>query len=276
MSHRLPLIAAFTLALTILGPAVATNAQEPLPSSMAALGDSITRGFNSGPLAYQDNPTHSWSTGTNANVRSHYLRILEANPAILGRNFNDARSGAKMADLAGQVAVANAQQVEYITILMGGNDVCASSEAAMTPVETFRAQLETAMGDLATSSPNAKIYIVSIPDVYRLWEILHTSPSARLVWRLFRICQSMLARPASMDQEDVDRRARVRQRNIDYNQQLREVCATFTSCRYDDDAVFSTPFTRADVSTRDYFHPSAAGQAKLASVSWAAGYWGGP
>jgi len=27
---------------------------------------------------------------------------------------------------------------------------------------------------------------------------------------------------------------------------------------------------RSDVSTRDYFHPSLAGQAKLASVTWAA------
>ena len=276
MSHRLPLIAAFALAFALVAPSLTVNAQEPLPNSMAALGNSITRGFNSGPLAYQDNPTHSWSTGTNANVRSHYLRILEANPAILGKNFNDARSGAKMADLAGQAAVANAQHVDYITILMGGNDVCASSESAMTPVETFQAQFQTAMNSLATGSPTAKIYVVSIPDVYHLWEILHTSPSARLVWRLFRICQSLLARPNSMEQEDVDRRARVRQRNIDFNERLQQVCATFVSCRYDGGAVFSTPFSRSDVSTRDYFHPSAAGQAKLASVSWAAGYWGGP
>jgi lysophospholipase L1-like esterase len=276
MIRRSPLIAALALALTVIWPSLTANAQEPLPNSMAALGNSITRGFNSGPLSYQDNPTHSWSTGTNANVRSHYLRILAANPAIAGKNFNDARSGAKMADLAGQAAVANAQHVDYITILMGGNDVCASSESAMTPVATFRAQFQTAMNDLATGSPNAKVYVVSIPDVYRLWEILHASPTARLVWRLFRICQSMLARPNSMDQEDVDRRARVRQRNIDYNQQLHEVCATFSSCKYDGGAVFSTPFVRSDVSTRDYFHPSAAGQARLASVSWAAGYWGGP
>ena len=276
MSHRLPLIAAFALAFALVGPSLAVNAQEPLPNSMAALGDSITRGFNSGPLAYQDNPTYSWSTGTNANVRSHYLRILEANPAILGKNFNDARSGAKMGDLAGQAAVANAQVVEYITILMGGNDVCASSESAMTPVATFRAQFQTAMSSLATGSPAAKVYVVSIPDVYRLWQLLHTNPVARFMWNFFRICQSMLARPNSMEQEDVDRRARVRQRNIEYNQQLQEVCATFTNCRYDGGAVFSTAFAVSDVSTRDYFHPSAAGQAKLASVSWAAGYWGGP
>ena len=274
MIRRSPFVAAVALALTLIGPALDANAQEHLPNSMAALGNSITRGYNSGPLPYQDNPTYSWSTGTNPNVRSHYLRILEAKPAIAGKNFNDARSGAKMADLAGQAAVANAQRVDYITILIGGNDVCASSESAMTPVATFRDQFQTAMNELAAGSPKAKVYVVSIPDVYHLWEILHPDPAARFVWSFFRICQSLLARPNSTDQADVDRRARVRQRNIDYNQQLQEVCATVTNCRYDDGAVFSTAFAVSDVSTRDYFHPSAAGQAKLAAVSWAAGYWG--
>jgi hypothetical protein len=34
--------------------------------------------------------------------------------------------------------------------------------------------------------------------------------------------------------------------------------------------VFNTPFVRSDVSTRDYFHPSVAGQSKLAAITWAA------
>jgi lysophospholipase L1-like esterase len=274
MIRRSPLVLAVAIAITVLGPSLTAGAQEPWPNSMAALGNSITRGYNSGPLPYQDNPSYSWSTGTNANVRSHYLRILDANPAIAGKNFNDARSGAKMADLAGQAAVANGQQVDYITILMGGNDVCASSEAAMTPIATFRAEFETATSDLAGGSPNAKIYVVSIPDVYNLGVILHNDPSARFVWSFFRICQSLLARPNSTAQAEVDRRARVRQRNIDYNQQLQDVCGAFATCRYDGGVAFNTKFVTSDVSTRDYFHPSAAGQAKLAAVSWGAGYWG--
>ena len=274
MIRRSTLLLAITIAIVLIGPSLTADAQVPLPGSMAAMGNSITRGFNSGPLPYQDNPTYSWSTGSNAIVRSHYLRILDVNQAIAGKNFNNARSGAKMADLAGQVAVTNRQQVDYVTILMGGNDVCASSESAMTPVSAFRAQFQTAMNDLAAGSPNARVYVVSIPDVYNLWMILHNNPSARFMWSFFRICQSMLARPASTAQADVDRRARVRQRNIDFNQQLQEVCATFSNCRYDGGAVFNTKFVTSDVSTRDYFHPSAAGQAKLAEVSWRAGYWG--
>jgi hypothetical protein len=75
-----------------------------------------------------------------------------------------------------------------------------------------------------------------------------------------------------MAQADVDRRARVNQRVIDYNTQLAEVCATDIHCKFDNNAVFNTAFVPSDVTTRDYFHPSIAGQAKVANTSYAAGF----
>ena len=36
-------------------------------------------------------------------------------------------------------------------------------------------------------------------------------------------------------------------------------------CRFDDLAVFNYPFTRGQVTQRDYSHPSLSGQATLAS-----------
>ncbi|HXH34111.1 MAG TPA: hypothetical protein VNJ54_06820 [Plantibacter sp.] len=69
---------------------------------------------------------------------------------------------------------------------------------------------------------------------------------------------------------DVPGSARVRQRNIDYNTQLAEACGFFARCRFDGNAVFNTAFVRSDITTRDYFHPSTAGQAKLATVTWGA------
>jgi lysophospholipase L1-like esterase len=238
------------------------------PGSMASTGDSITRAFNTGWVPYVDWPPNSWSTGSSGTVNSHYRRILAANPAIAGRNYNDAQSGADMADLDGQVARAVAQGVEYVTILMGANDVCASSESAMTPVTTFRAQFEQGMQTLTGGLPEVRVFVASIPDVYRLWEIYHGSITAQFVWTAARICQSMLANPWSNAPADVARRARVRQRNIDYNTQLAEVCAFYVQCRFDGNAVFETAFVRSDVSTRDFFHPSVSGQAKLAAVTW--------
>ena len=258
------------LAAALAALALTGTASAAYPSSMASTGDSITRGFNDCTFPYIDCPAASWSTGTSGTVNSHYRRILAANPAISGRNYNDAASGADMADLLGQVQQAVAQGVEYVTILMGANDVCASSESGMTPVATFRAQFEQAMAALAVGLPTSRVFVASIPNIYNLFAIYRSSFAAQSVWTVAGICQSMLANAWSNFSWDVARRNRVRQRNIDYNTQLAQVCAAYVMCRFDGNAVFNTPFTRSDVTTRDYFHPSVAGQAKLAAVTWAA------
>ncbi len=64
----------------------------------------------------------------------------------------------------------------------------------------------------------------------------------------------------------------MRQRNIDFNAQLTEVCAEFIHCRFDNNAAFNTDFGPSDISTLDFFHPSIAGQTKAASATWGATY----
>jgi len=250
------------------------SAAPAYPRSMASTCDSITRAYNTGFFPYTDNPSASWSTGTNSTVRSHYSRLLAVQPLISGHAFNDAKSGAKMADLAGQIATAASQHVEYVTVEMGGNDVCTSSESTMTSVTSFRADFTNAMNTITTQSPTTLVYVASIPNIYQLWTVLHTNSSARSVWALFSVCQSMLKNPSSTAQADVDRRARVLQRDIDFNSALQQVCALYVQYRFDNNAVFNTAFVASDITTRDYFHPTIAGQAKLASVTWSAGYWG--
>ena len=85
----------------------------------------------------------------------------------------------------------------------------------------------------------------------------------------------MLANPTSTAQSDVDRRARVLQRIVDYNAALADVCAGFRQCRFDGNAAFEPQFTKADVGHFDYFHPSLSGQAAFAAGTWAVGYWAG-
>jgi lysophospholipase L1-like esterase len=260
-------------AVVLLGLAQPAAAQTaPYPDSMASTGDSITRAFNSGAIPWTEAPWNSWSTGSSGVVWSHYRRILAANPSIFLRSFNDARSGAKMAELSRQVAVVNLQHVDYVTVLMGANDACASSEAAMTPVADFRSQYERALAQLAAGSPQAHVYVVSIPNVYRLWALFHGNPSARLVWRLTGFCKSMLANQGSTAAADSARRARVRQRIVAYNAVLADGCAAYIRCRFDGNAVFRYPFEAKDVSKVDFFHPSREGQRVLAAVTWQAGY----
>jgi lysophospholipase L1-like esterase len=260
---------------TTASAAVAADAQAAPgatpPASMAALGDSITRAFDACGW-WHDCPAESWATGTDAAVNSQYVRIRAKNPAISGHAYNDARSGAKIADLAGQVQAAVSQRVAYVTILVGANDACTPTEAAMTPVATFEQRFRTALSALAGGLPNAEVLVLSIPDLKRLWEVGKNNFAARQVWSLAGICQSMLARPTSTAAADNARRDRVRQRVVAYNAVLARACAAYARCRFDGNAVFSYPFALSQVSAWDYFHPNKNGQAVLARLSHEAGY----
>ncbi|MFG1953279.1 GDSL-type esterase/lipase family protein [Micromonospora sp. NPDC048830] len=259
-------------ALVAVAAAPAHADPGPPPASMASIGDSITRGFNACGW-YTDCTSRSFSTGDDSTVNSHYLRIRAVNPAIGGNNHNDARSGAKSADMYGQAGTAVSQGVGYVTMLIGANDACTSSESTMTPVSTYRANVDAALNRLKAGLPDARVLVISVPDIQRLWSVGKDSSSARTAWSLFGICQSMLANPTSTAQVDVDRRARVRQRVVDYNTQLAQACAAYgPNCDFDDNAVFGYPFTLGQLSTWDYFHPNTAGQQVLASVSYAAGF----
>jgi lysophospholipase L1-like esterase len=262
-------VAAATAVLAGTGTA---NAIPPIPSSMSSLGDSITRGFNACGW-YSDCTDRSWSTGGYASVNSHYLRIRAKNSAINTRNYNDAKTGAKMADLNGQAQAAVSRGVDYVTILMGANDACTSSESTMTSVATYRAQLDAALATIKNGLPNAAVFISSVPDIKRLWFIGKDNSSARSAWNGFGICQSMLANPQSTAQADVDRRNRVQQRVIDFNTQLAQACTAYgANCKFDNNAVFSYQFVLSQVSGWDYFHPNTAGQQVLANVSYPAGF----
>ena len=264
-----PLLLAGLLAVAPVTASSATT--EPIPSSMASLGDSITRGFNACGY-YVDCTNESWSTGGDSAINSHYLRILAKNPAISGRNLNDAKTGAKAIDLDGQASTAVSQGVEYVTVLMGANDACTSSESTMTSVTTFRSQAQAALTRLQNGLPTARVFVSSIPDIKRLWFIGKGSFSARTAWSTLSICQSLLANPTSTLKADVDRRARVQQRVVDFNTQLQQVCALNVHCKYDGNATFNYQFVLGEVSGWDYFHPNKSGQTALASTTYSAGF----
>jgi lysophospholipase L1-like esterase len=270
MSRWFIILVAFLLVLSTAQPAAAATTY---PSSITALGDSITTAYDSG--GFGNNFANSWSTGTNPFVNSLYLRILAAHSRIRGKNTNLAVSGAKMVNLNAQASQV-ARRTEYITILMGANDVCTPSVATMTDAATFQSQFDTAMQTLSKKAPKARIYVLSIPDIYNLWSILKDNSSARTAWSLFNICQSMLANPLSTAQADIDRRNTVREHNLNLNLQLQQVCAAYSQCTFDNNAVFNTAFVASDVSTIDYFHPSLSGQTKLAAVAWTASGLAGP
>jgi lysophospholipase L1-like esterase len=258
------------LAAAALLQAPAAAAAPPLPTSMAAIGDSITRATDV-CCWYGDHPAQSWSTGGGLfdGIQSHYERIRAGQPAISGRNYNDARAGAKMRDAAAQAQTAVGQGARYVTVLMGGNDVCTDSVSTMTSVSDFRAQFSSTMNVLAGLPAGSHVFVASIPNVYQLWALFHNDPAAQFVWTVAGICQSLLS-PFNTEQDRQAVLARVQE----LNQVLAEVCSQYATCRFDDLAVFNYRFTTGQVSRLDYFHPSLSGQSTLASITWARSWWG--
>jgi lysophospholipase L1-like esterase len=246
-------------------------AAPPLPSSMAAIGDSITRAFDV-CCSYGDHPGQSWSTGSTSydGIASHYERIKRLNPAITGRGDNDAVSGARMAAAPAQATQAVNQGARYVTILLGANDLCTASPSTMTSPEDFRAQFSQAMATLMAQDRDPYVFVSSIPNLYQLWQVLHTNSLARWVWSTANICQSMLgaSRTEAGRQLVVDRERA-------FNKILAEVCARYPTCRWDNKAAYNYQFSASQVSTLDFFHPSLSGQAALARLSWAASWWPG-
>jgi lysophospholipase L1-like esterase len=266
-------IAAAAALAAAAGPALtaisAQAAATPPPSSMASTGDSITRAFDVGWCClFSDAPQYSWSTGTNTQVNSQYQRLLKLNPGLAGHVFNDAKTGAKMADLDGQLKTVANRNVDYVTVLMGANDVCTSTVAGMTTTANFRTQFQTALANFSALSPNTRLQVLSIPNIYQLWVAGNGSSSARNAWRFYGICQSMLKSSNS----EGDRLAVLAQEKA-FNGILGAECTPAKNCLWDNLAGFNLAFALTDLSSIDYFHPNIKGQNLAANTSWNASYW---
>lgn len=271
------------------------------PNSVAVLGDSISVATGISVIPSATQPASSWATGTNASVNSVYSRLLAINPAISGNNYNQASNGRRMNDISNQ-ANAMPANTRLVLVQLGGNDLCRDTVAQMPSVSEYRAWFAAGLDAIANRSPNAITMVSSVPDIWNLWFLRgapnppNPQPSSRrsgayLFWDTLAVvpCQSLVTNPGSMDQADIDRRAAVRQRNIDYNQALFEECSARLRCRTDSFVTFEFSsnrnslwgdilppaqweFVDDDISTVDHFHPSLSGQTKLARASWESGW----
>jgi GDSL-like Lipase/Acylhydrolase family len=236
-------------AVTVVAGAGGTNGEARF---IASLGASISAGSGTQPGPELAN---SWATGTNPKVNSIYLRLRERNGSGV-RAFNAAAPGASMSFLQYEAARLP-KGVDLVMVAdMGANDACDSPTLS---ADLFGSQLEDGLRAIAARAPAARIVVVSIIDELALWDAVKTVPEART----FRtLC--MRATTAS------GRRV-LRKATGVLNHVLETVCARHPKCRYDGGAAFRIRWSRADVSTLDYYHPSVAGQRKIAAAVWASG-----
>lgn len=245
----------------------ATPTWNTSPSSVAAIGDSITTAFDACSVL-SDCPEMSWATGTDDAVASLAQQLIGDPAEVRGATWNLAETGARAADLPAQARAAVAHEPELVTVLIGANDACAADVASMTPVAEFRAHVTEALEVIRAELPQAQVYVSSVPDLMRLWSEGSGHGAARLVWGLADVCPAMLAQPTAETAEASERREAVHGRVTEYNAALEEVCAADELCRYDGGAVFDYRFSVDDLSEWDWFHPSRQGQRTLAELAY--------
>lgn len=228
--------------------------------------------------------------------------------------FNHAKSGAVMANFPGQVAGietvkgvidaaeqdSEAGKVGLLTIMLGSNDVCTDEVSGpMTdPVlfeNDFRAGLEALRNSPVTR--NAHINVVGIPAIYWLWEAKRSNFLCRiLIWPQVP-CQNLLKDANIMDCDpdvlnshldpdtiyDGDTGVCLRRKEFHrdvkgYNTILADLVTEYQSNGWLPQIYFTDiydiQFSSDDVNSGDCFHPSLAGQARLADEAWCQSPWG--
>ncbi len=262
MRGRLLVVVACLFAAVLVLQPVGSAAQKtvPYPRSMAALGDSLTLAYAT--IGQQEN---SWSTGSNPRVRSQYLRILAAQPAVKGHAFNLAESGADLVAMRKQARAAIAKHVDYVTVL-GGEDACGTPDPA-----AFERDADLLLSTLAKGTPKPLVFVASILNPATTYHMLQAHRAA--VFKANRygvlVCGMTLGTKPSLDVPPSQLEAATESvRGL--NTALAHACSSYgPRCRFDGNAVFGMPVGFGDFAT-DFGHYSIAGLRKLASVTWQA------
>lgn len=263
-------------------PTAAPTAPQ-LPSLLAAIGDSYSQAYSVSPAYRYDHPQFSWVVGTDANDGVFSLlerfRALGASPVVV----DAATSGRKMIDATRQadLVVAAAEklapgEIAYVTFELGTNDLCSDPKTA---VATFDRQLGAALAILrAGLPPGSRILMLAVPDFPHFHAVTQADPATRaalLLPRNSNCCPPYLgtAGPATTAEANYYLSA--------YDAGLKSTCGDIEKgaatgklyCTYNAALLAESDFTAADLSTYDYFHPSLAGQAKMAADAWRADVW---
>ena len=254
--------AAATTAAVVVGSAASAAPQKiPYPASMAALGDSLTLASTT-PNGEAD----SWTTGTTPVVKSHYLRLLVANPRIKGKAYNLAEGGASFAEEKAQARRAIALHVEYVTV-WDGEEWCGADD-----LSGLTKDLGGVLAVLSGGKPQPHVLFVSIRNPATMFRVIRAHRSA--VRRDFPnglplfLCSLVVgAKPAQDSKPTVVAKAAASAARV--NATIARECARYPWCRFDGNAVYRMPLQFADLAS-DYDHMTQAGQRHVADVTWRA------
>jgi lysophospholipase L1-like esterase len=256
------------------------------PLRLYSIGDSITTAFDA--WAPADNPALSWVNGFHGaweeffdvpDIQSQNQRITAAYGSSGRKNVSAAENGARWDDALDQAQGVITRAPSYVTILLGGNDVCQDSIDDLPSVAELQGHVRATLDFLDLSLPaGATVVVAGIPDLKRLHDVAIVEKGllgidCEAIWATTALgfpCGSML----SSDNSESDRLF-VQSLNFAYNDTIRTaVNAKNASSRrvyYQFVDLEPVPYTGEHISSIDCFHPSADGQQLLSALIWNAG-----
>jgi lysophospholipase L1-like esterase len=233
---------------------------------IGALGDSISTGFNSGGWGDRDKKD-SWTTGDSLRVDSHYKKIRK----ILGDKIevlNVAVAGARVDDLSSQVDNLLVSSVDYLTILIGANDLCSWKDDYEVDFSKFKDTFTSSVERIIDDNSNVKIVLAPVPNLFALWQKGSQNSSCRFKWRFFGICKPLLSSKNTDEQRYLFRTKLKRVNDFFYkistlypdNIRYNEILGTYE-------------FDLEHISKKDCFHPSISGQNLISNLTWDNGWY---
>jgi lysophospholipase L1-like esterase len=286
---------------------------EELPRSIGALGDSMTAGalanyrraeanlpwnqvgvilqvLNYGltrKMAAVEARRMSWSTGWRGErpVMSHAarLRYLSALEGVSFEAYNASLSGAESDDVRSEQLQELSQwsrtqlkqeYPDYVTLLVGANDICADQPQDMKNASHFHSNVEAIVDSVLARSPRSKVLISALPDIEKLRNVAKNASTlggrCEGLWKTIQLC------PTLTTLNDPTARKQVADRVREFNEVLSDVTSRGQE-RHGDRVRFakdihSIPFSPNDLAL-DCFHPSDVGQNKLADETWKHTWW---
>ena len=232
---------------------------------MAVLGDSISTGMN--VSAYlKEAKDLTWSTGKNLPA-SHFSRFQSELGVTKIAAHNVAKAAVTSFDLGRQIDAIDSDQLDYVTMQIGANDLCLSVGKNEDQLNSYGSRIESAIDKLINRYPDVKILLTPVPYMNRLVELYGNNFKCKLVWASAKnfglSCDSLLGRSANQSS-----RQKFEDYRKDLNEQLGEVAK-----RYPDNVSFNpgignTSFEKSHISNLDCFHPDKEGQSLIADKTW--------
>ena len=235
----------------------------PNPVSYSALGDSITPAFdaNGSALDAGIQPYYSYAVGWNTSVFSIYERLERLyGPGSVTTHLL-AVPGDKSQDMIWQAQRAVQNHSGFVTVMIGGNDLCDHSGSypseTLTPtsVANFSSNLNQTFTILRQGLPaSTVIALANVVNVSRLAVLFAGNSQAQTVYS--QVCPALLSGAGI---------ALLRTTQQEYNAAEVTIAQHFNLTLWDMGAL---NFNASDVNSLDYFHPSIAGHQMIAQLFW--------